>query len=420
VKRREFITLVGGAAAWPLAARAQQPAMPVIGFLRTAAAAGSAHLVNAFRQGLNEAGFAEGQNVAVEYRWADDQLDRVPGIAADLVRRRVATIVTNGIAVPVVKAATAAIPIIFLTGYDPVRTGFVTSLNRPGGNLTGVVFTLTDLVAKQLGLLHELVPKAAVIAVLLDPNQLESRYGIAGGGGGRSRNWPANLNREGRKRTRIRCRLYGHRASGRRRAARRGESSIHQPAPTTRDAVGAPRAASGPYVARISRGRWPDELRTQPGRRARREVGKLYPAAGEKGVATAEDRVRALTHKICKGGIDLAAGASIEDLNLHSHAARSGLYLSHCGLGNRRIARVDEYSKTPDAGYQLPQEFSRFVTTSAPKKLIPVRLPPGRARLETRPSLTGSSPTVNTIGVVAVADLAASAETVGLATITAT
>jgi ABC-type uncharacterized transport system substrate-binding protein len=174
VKRREFITLLGTAAAWPFAVRAQQPAMPVIGFLRTAAAASSAHLVNAFRQGLNAAGFAEGQNVAVEYRWADDQPDRVSGLTADLVRRQVSVIVTNGVAVPTVKEAAGTIPIIFLTGYDPVRTGFVTSLSRPGGNATGVVFTQTDLIAKQLGLLHELVPNAAVIAALLDPNQLES------------------------------------------------------------------------------------------------------------------------------------------------------------------------------------------------------------------------------------------------------
>jgi putative ABC transport system substrate-binding protein len=172
--RRELIVLLGGAAAWPLAARAQQPPMPVIGFLRTAAAAGSAHLVNAFRQGLNAAGFIEGQNVAVEYRWADDQPERVSGLAADLVQRRVAMIVTNGVAVPAVREAAGVIPIIFLTGYDPVRTGFVTSLSRPGGNMTGVVFTQTDLLAKQLGLLHELVPSAAVIGTLLDPNQLES------------------------------------------------------------------------------------------------------------------------------------------------------------------------------------------------------------------------------------------------------
>jgi ABC-type uncharacterized transport system substrate-binding protein len=173
IGRREFITLLSGAAAWPLVARAQQAPIPVVGFLRTTAAAGSTHLVGAFRQGLNEAGFVEGQNVAVEYRWADDQDDRIPGMAAELVRREAAVIVANGIAVPAVKAATATIPIVFTTGFDPVRTGLVASLSRPGGNATGVVFTTTDLATKQLGLLHELAPKAAVIAVLADPNQPE-------------------------------------------------------------------------------------------------------------------------------------------------------------------------------------------------------------------------------------------------------
>jgi ABC-type uncharacterized transport system substrate-binding protein len=171
VHRRSFITLLGGAAAWPMAARAQQPAMPVIGFLRSSSAANSTHFVGAFQRGLGEAGFVEGKNVAIDYHWTEDQPDRLPAIAVELVQRRVAAIVATGIAMPALKAATAAVPIIFVTGYDPVRTGFVTSLSRPGGNVTGVVFTITDLVAKRLALLHELVPKAAVIAVLLDPNQ---------------------------------------------------------------------------------------------------------------------------------------------------------------------------------------------------------------------------------------------------------
>jgi putative ABC transport system substrate-binding protein len=173
LKRRELITLLGGASAWPLAARAQQPAMPVIGFLRSSSAANSAQFVGAFQRGLGEAGVVEGRNVAIDYRWTEDQPERLPAIAAELVQRRAAVIVATGIAMPALKAATVSIPIIFVTGYDPVRIGFVTSLSRPGGNVTGVVFTVTDLAAKRLGLLHELVPKAAVIAVLLDPNQLD-------------------------------------------------------------------------------------------------------------------------------------------------------------------------------------------------------------------------------------------------------
>src|SRR5262245_136698 len=174
MNRRAFMSVLGGAAAWPLAAHAQQPAMPVIGFLRSSSAANSVHFVGAFQRGLGEAGFVEGRNVAIDFRWTEDQPDRLPAIAAELVQRRVAAIVATGIAMPALKGATAAVPIIFVTGYDPVRTGFVTSLSRPGGNITGVVFTITDLVAKRLGLLHELVPKAAVIAALLDPNQQDA------------------------------------------------------------------------------------------------------------------------------------------------------------------------------------------------------------------------------------------------------
>src|SRR5262245_47572001 len=171
IRRRNFITLLGGAAAWPLAAEAQQAAMPVIGFLRSTPAIGFGYIVDAFRQGLNDAGFVEGKNVAIEYRWADNQLDQLPGLAADLVRKQVAAIVGSGpIAARASKDASATTPVVFVIGSDPVRTGLVASLNRPGGNVTGVVFTSVALAAKLLGMLHQLVPTGSVIAVLRDPN----------------------------------------------------------------------------------------------------------------------------------------------------------------------------------------------------------------------------------------------------------
>ena len=170
MKRREFITLLGGAAvARPLAARGQQP-VPVIGFLRSTAAAGSSHFVAAFRQGLKEVGFVEGQNVAIDHRWAEGHLDRLPMLAADLVSRQVAAIVTNNASTPAAKAATSTIPIVFVSGGDPVMLGFITNLSRPGGNVTGVTFLSSALVTKRLELLRQLVPKAAAIAVLMDPN----------------------------------------------------------------------------------------------------------------------------------------------------------------------------------------------------------------------------------------------------------
>jgi len=170
MRRRDFLGLVGGAATWPASALAQQSAMPVIGFLRVTSAADAANLVTAFRQGLTGAGFVEGQNVAIEYRFADGQLDRFPGLVADLIRRQAAVIVGHGQPALIAKAATTTTPIVFVVGDDPVRVGLVANLNRPGGNVTGVTFIATDVAAKRLGLLHELVPQAAVIAVLLDPN----------------------------------------------------------------------------------------------------------------------------------------------------------------------------------------------------------------------------------------------------------
>ena len=176
MKRRDFITLLGSAAtAWPLAGRAQQATMPVVGFVRDTPAAPFAHVVDAFRRGLNEVGFVEGQNVAIEQRWAEGRDDQLPALIGDLVRRKAAVIVANTPAAHAAKAAATSTPVVFVTGSDPVSDGLIASLNRPGGNFTGVVFITSVLGAKRLELLRQLAPNIMTVGFLLRPGTSSNR-----------------------------------------------------------------------------------------------------------------------------------------------------------------------------------------------------------------------------------------------------
>jgi len=172
MRRRKFITLVGGAAAWPLAARTQQQVVPVVGFLHPSSPEPFGHIVNGFRRGLNDAGYVEGQNVAIEYRWARGAYDRLPALAAELAQRSVRVILAGGgeVGALAAKAATSTIPILIITSSDPVKSGLIASFNRPGGNITGLMTATSVLEAKKFGLLCEMVPSARVVAMIINPD----------------------------------------------------------------------------------------------------------------------------------------------------------------------------------------------------------------------------------------------------------
>ncbi len=212
MRRREFIRLVSGAAVtWPLSARAQQPAMPVIGFLGESMAADSLYRASAFRDGLKEAGLIDGYNVAIDFSWAENKPDRLPAFAADLARRQVAVIVGQNLGVRAARAATLTIPIVFVIGGDPVTSGLVTSLSRPGGNITGVSFTGVHLQPKRLELLHELVPPQATIAWLRDPSSSSFEIEARDVEAARARTRAQYAEPEYFIATRNRCRLFDHR-----------------------------------------------------------------------------------------------------------------------------------------------------------------------------------------------------------------
>ena len=265
MRRREFISFLGGVTAWPLGARAQQAPMPVVGFMSARSAHNSVHLVAAFRQGLAEAGYVEGRNVAIEFRWAEDQNDRLVALAADLVRRQVTVIVADSTpGALTAKVATATIPIVFCMGSNAVEVGLVASLNRPGGNLTGVTTLSMEVGPKRLELLHEVVPTATVVALLVNPtspNLAETTAKDLRAASPHPR--AANPCPACEHRTRLRhsfCNLgptAGRRARGRQRCI------LRQPERTAGRTGGSSCGAHDLPVSRVRRGRRLDELRRQ-------------------------------------------------------------------------------------------------------------------------------------------------------------